>query len=122
MQAFLQVMANLHTLSTPDAAQKVTGELLTLRKRSYESQTVINRLTEDNASFINELKTVAEGKRAMDIKVKRLEEELALLKKDCAEINKVADERGQEAREKSERVAQLEQHRVNLVRSSKGDV
>lgn len=122
IEAFLQVMANLHTLSTPKAAQNVTSELLDLRKRDQETRTVINRLTEENGRLIQQSRATEEARLVTDGEVKNLQEDLVQLKKDWAEINRVADERGRRLREKTAKVEQLEQHRVKLSRGSMDEV
>ena len=122
INAFLEVMTNLHTLSDLNAAKTVASELLALRKRDQESSTVIYRLTEDNAWLIQRSKAAADESRTLNSKVKDLQENLTKLKKDWTEINRVADERGRKLRDESAKVTQLEQHRVNLERGLKDEV
>lgn len=122
LQTFLEVMANLHILSTPEAAQNVTGELLSLRKRHQDDCTIISRLREDNVLLNQQSETAAKERRGVDGEVKKLREKLLQLSKDWAEINRVAEERGQDLRDQTAKVTQLEQHRVELVRGSKDDV
>lgn len=122
IQAFLQVMANLHTLSATNAAEHVASELLALRTRDKDSGTVICRLTEENAMLIQECTAATGQKRTLDNMVKDLREGMSQLKKDYSEINRVAEERGQRLRDESAKVALLEQHRVNLERGSKDEM
>lgn len=122
MQAFLKVMANLHALSGANAAQRITSELLTLRERDQDSSTTINRLTEANARFIQQSEAAEVERQTLNNRVNELQESMTHLRKDCAEINRIADERGRRLREKSAKLTQLEEHRVNLVRGSKDEV
>lgn len=122
IQAFLKVMANLHALSDLNAAENVANQLIALRKRDQESGTVIYRLTEENASLIRQSKAAAGERRTLDSAVKDLEDRMTQLKKDCTDINKVANERERRLKDKSAKVAQLEQHRVNLAQGSKDEV
>ena len=121
VEAFLQVMAGMQTLTASDAAKHIAGELVDLRKRDQDHCTMVNRLIDDKHRDMQRFKDVSSENHALHNETEALRAELSQVKEDLANANKDAEQQERALTDKSGKLQQLERHMVSLTAESEKD-